>query len=134
MRDEARVLAHSLLERGKHERLDEAVRALLYLEAGKALYFARDLETAENLFTIAAARFKALGDDSHYARAISNLGFIRLRSPSKDGQAAGLALIGKASNIKASIGDREGLGTNFSQLGQYYQRISRFQLSAVMRS
>jgi tetratricopeptide (TPR) repeat protein len=125
-------LIDEMVSSAEFEALPLRDRSLVCLDIGKALHSGGSLARAFDYYGQARKGFGSIPDErDHYARATANLGFIMLKSHLLETQKQGLALIDESSDIKAEVGDLEGLGTNYSQLGLYYLRLNRFQRALV---
>jgi tetratricopeptide (TPR) repeat protein len=104
------------------------MRAAIALEAGKAFSTRGDSSRARELWQEALEYFEGKDDAiEHYARAKANLAFDLLHDADDAKQREGVRLLGEASNLKACIGDLEGLANSYCNLGLYYWRKKQYQ-------
>lgn len=97
------------------------------LAMGKALRANNKNDKARDAWEKAVVIFEQLGDAEHKARAKANLAEIMLSSADKEEQKVGLKLIEESSRIKATIGDLQGLATNYCNMGLYYWQQERYE-------
>jgi len=112
---------------------DPKTRAFISLEAGKAFHKNEDSEKARLLWEFALGVFQKDGNEiEHYARALSNLGYLLLEQPDKNEQEKGLKIINEASDIKMRIGDLDGLSGNYCNLGLHYWKNKRYERAIAL--
>jgi tetratricopeptide (TPR) repeat protein len=97
------------------------------LEMGKALRANNKNDKARETWEKAVVIFEQLGDAEHESRAKANLAEIMLSSADKEEQKVGLKLMEESSRIKATIGDLQGLATNYCNMGLYYWQQERYE-------
>lgn len=97
------------------------------LEMGKALRANNKNDRAREAWEKAVVIFEQLGDAEHEARAKANSATIMLSNADKEEQKAGLKLMEESSRIKATIGDLQGLATNYCNMGLYYWQQERYE-------
>lgn len=115
--------------------MNARLRAGALLDAGKAFFRNHNDDKAQDCWEQAMAFFESRKEDSEdraddlesYIRTRSNLGFLLLRNPDEMKQEEGVRIIEECSNFKESIGDIQGLATNYSQLGRYYWKQKRYE-------
>lgn len=97
--------------------------ALLLVEASKIYINANRMETASKCLEIAVKILKDEEDEvEHYERAKTNQAILMLYNEDETIAEKGAKLINTAIYNKSKIGDLEGLGTNYCNLGLYYWR------------
>jgi tetratricopeptide (TPR) repeat protein len=104
------------------------LRAMTAMEAGKAFSAGGGRSRARELWQEALKYFEGKEDDiEHYSRAKANLAFDLLHDSDTAMQMEGAKLLEESCELKARIGDLEGLANNYCNLGLYYWRNKRYQ-------
>jgi uncharacterized protein YecA (UPF0149 family) len=107
---------------------DPKLRAIVYIEAGKAFRAAEDNDRARKCWEEALEFFADNEEDiEHYARVKANLGFMLLDDPDESKQEEGVKILEEVSYHKGRIGDLEGLANNYCNLGLYYWKKKRYE-------
>lgn len=124
---EACELFSNSLNHLKAANADRRAIGSVLLEMGKALRANNKNDKARKAWEKAVVIFKQLSDAEHESRAKSNLAQIMLSSADREEQKVGLKLMEDSSHIKATIGDLQGLATNFCNMGLYYWKQERYE-------
>lgn len=114
--DGACKLFDEILLYDKKNALEPKMKAGILLEAGKAYSLNNNDDKAREFWNESLQIFEKENDVEHYARALANIGFLRLKNKDEKKQEEGLQLIEDSSEIKRRIGDIEGLANNYSNL------------------
>jgi hypothetical protein len=130
--------SHVILEIEERKALDSEsprMQAILAPEIGRVLQRIVDRERSKAYYSNALHHFASDPSEvAHYARAMANLGFLGLEGLELEEQQKAVELVDESSHSKASVGDLEGLSTNYCQLGTYYWGQHRYQAAlAYMR-
>ena len=104
------------------------VQASILLELSRVYLLCRDFQSAEK----ACQRTMDLADGKAnllevFARAMTNLGSIKLQSHNEQAEAEGVALTERSIQLKADCGDLQGISTAYNNLALYYGRIQRYE-------
>lgn len=108
--------------------MGERMHAFALIEYGKACSLIGDGEQALSAWKQAAEWLKGKPEElEHYARALSNIAGEQLKSVDPDVMAQGELAMSDASDLKAEVGDIEGLSNNYSRLSLHYLRVKRYE-------
>lgn len=114
------------------EDYDERERGLFLVEVGKILSNAEEVEEAATYWKKGLKALKNYpAETEHYARLLSNLASLKLKSGNEESEAEGVELMDQAIEMKVSNGDLHGLANSYDILAQYYTRIKRFERAIV---
>ncbi|WP_303917916.1 hypothetical protein [Draconibacterium sediminis] len=101
---------------------------LLLVEVGKIYINGNEIEKAKRCLEKSVSILKnEKKETEHYERAKSNLAILMLHETDKESVNKGVQLIQESIYTKSSIGDLEGLGTNYCNLGLHYWREKDFK-------
>ena len=124
---DACILFSNSLKHIKATKINPEAIGYVLLEMGKALRANNENGKAREAWKKAIIIFKKSGNIEHESRAKANLAIMMLSSNDTEEQKAGLKLLEESSRIKATIGDLQGLATNYCDMGLYYWKHERYE-------
>ena len=108
--------------------IDYKYKGSVLLEAGKAFRVKGDIHRARECWEEALKCFEGKNDElEHFARTKANLALELLHDSDENKQQEGIKILEESSSIKSSIGDLDGLATNYCNLGLYFWKKKRFE-------
>lgn len=127
--DQARALYEEVLPELRAI-FDDVGYAFTLVEYGRACSRLDDSEKAIEVWTEAAGYLEGIPRElEHYARALSNIAGEQLKSLDPEIRSLGERTMESAIDLKAQVGDIEGLSNNYSRLSMYCLEHERFERS-----
>jgi tetratricopeptide (TPR) repeat protein len=101
---------------------------LLLVEVGKIYINGNEIDKARECLEKSVRILETEKEEAeHYERAKSNLAILMLHEDDKETINKGVQLVQESIYAKSAIGDLEGLGTNYCNLGLHYWRVKDYK-------
>jgi len=107
---------------------ERKIRGIHLIESGKAYSSNNNNSKAKYCWEKSLSYLKDIkSEKEHYYRAKSNLSFLMLKSIDEEEQQLGVSQLEDLVQRKLSIGDIQGVSTNYANLGTYFRKKGRYE-------